>query len=146
MYKSHSKALPARVLQHKSKLRVFDYDVLYDAGITTSSDYGSRIPSTTKQYTAEEREELGVETEEDAEVVIARLDSMTDAVTMPILEKNTEKEYKRLLQDVQQENVSEATTKLTGIKECFANVLDVAHEGCLGGDSMLRQLMMDVWW
>ena len=120
--------------------------MVYEAGITTSSDYGSRHPSTTKQYTAEEREELGVETEEDAEVVIARLDSMTDAVTMPILEKNTEKEYKRLLQDVQQENVSEATTKLTGIKECFANVLDVAHEGCLGGDSMLRQLMMDVWW
>ena len=170
MYKSHSKALPARVAKHKSKLRAFDFDVVYEAGITTPSDYGSRHPPTTKQYTAEEREELGVETEEeDAEVVIARLDSMTDAVTMPILLKYTEKEYRVLLQDVQQGKMSEATTKLTGIKECFAelsvnqgiilrgerlliptklrpDVLDAAHEGCPGGDSMLRQLRMDVWW
>ena len=26
------------------------------------------------------------------------------------------------------------------------DVLDVAHEGCPGRDSMLRQLRMDVWW
>ena len=114
--------------------------------------------------------QLGVEIdEEDAEVVIARLDSMTDTVTMPILVRYTEKEYKRLLQDVQKGKMSESTTKLTGIKECFEelsvnegiilrgkwlliptklrpDVLDVAHEGCPGGDSMLRQLRMDVWW
>ena len=88
---------------------------------------------------------------------------------MPILAKYTEKEYMRLLQDVQQGEMSESTSKLTGIKECFAelsvnqgiilrgerlliptklrpDVLDVAHEGCPGGDSMLRQLRMDVWW
>ena len=97
-----------------------DFDVDYESGITTPSDYGSRHPPNTKQYTAEEREELGVETEEeDAEVVIARLDSMTDTVTMPILVRYTEKEYKRLLQDVQKGKMSESTTKLTGIKECF---------------------------
>ena len=59
------------------------------------------------QYTAAEREELGVETEEeDAEVVIARLDIMTDAVTMLILVRYTEKENKRLLQDVQEGKMS----------------------------------------
>ena len=60
MYKSHSKALPARVDKHKSKLRAFDFDVVYEAGITTPSDYGSRHPPPTKQYTADEREDLGV--------------------------------------------------------------------------------------
>ena len=45
---------------------------------------------------------------------MARLDSMTDAVTMPILMKYTENEYKRLLQDVQLGKMSESTTKLTG--------------------------------
>ena len=58
MYKSHSKALPARVAKHKSKLKAFNFNVV--AGITTPSDYGSRHPPNIKQYTAEEREELGV--------------------------------------------------------------------------------------
>ena len=146
--------------KHKSKLKAFDFDVVYEVGITTPSDYGSRHPPNTEQHTAEEREELGVETEEeDAEVVIARIDSMTDAVTMSILVKYTEKEYKRLLQDVQQGKMSESTTKLIGIKECFEELLVnqgiilrgerlliPTHEGCPGGDSMLRQLRMDVWW
>ena len=91
--------------------------------------------------------------------MIARIDSMTDAVTMSILVKYTEKEYKRLLQDVQQGKMSESTTKLIGIKECFEELsvsqgiilrgerlLIPTHEGCPGGDSMLRQLRMDVWW
>ena len=167
MYKYHSKALPVRVAKHKSKLKALDFDVVYEAGITTPSDYGSRHPPNTEQHTAEEREELRVETEEeDAEVVIARIDSMTDVVTMPILVKYTEKEYKRLPRDVQQGKMMESTTKLIGIKECFEelsvnqgiilrgerlliptklrpDVLDVAHEGCPGGDSMPR---MDVWW
>ena len=66
---------------------------------------------------------------------------------------------KRLLQDVQQGKMSESTTKLIGIKECFEELsvsqgiilrgerlLIPTHEGCPGGDSMLRQLRMDVWW
>ena len=74
---------------------------------------------------------MGVETE-DVEVVIARL----DAVTMPILAKYTEKEYKRLLQDVQQGKMSEFTTKLTGIKECFAE-LSVNQGIILRGERLL---------
>ena len=33
MYESHYKALPARVAKHKSKLRAFDFDVVYEANI-----------------------------------------------------------------------------------------------------------------
>ena len=84
---------------------------------------------------------------------------------MAILAKYIKKVYKRLLQDVQQGKMSESSTKLTGIAELSVNqgiilrgerlliptklrpdVLDAAHEGCPGGDSMLRQLRMDVWW
>ena len=107
--------------------------------------------------------------EEDAEVVIARLEIMTDAVTMPILAEYSGKDYNQLMQDVRQGQMSESTTNLTGIKECFTelsvyqgillrgerlliptklrpDVLEAAHEGCPGGDSMLRQLRGDVWW
>ena len=41
--------------------------------------------------------------EEDAEVVIARLETMTDAVTMPILAEYTEREYKQFLEEVQRD-------------------------------------------
>ena len=170
MYSSHSKSLPARIAKHKSKLRAFDFDMVYEAGITTPSDYGSRHPPATRQYTLQEREEFGVETEEeDAEIVIARVDSMTDAVTIPILARYTNKEYKHLVEDVQRGRLGENSKQLAGIKECFQelslsqgvilrgdrllipvklrpDILEAAHEGCPGGDAMLRQLRMDVWW
>jgi hypothetical protein len=170
MYESHSKALPARVAKHKSKLRAFDFNVVYKAGITTPSDYGSRHPPPSKQYVAAKREDLGVESEEeeDAEVVIARLETISDAMTLTILAQYTYKEYKQLLEDVKQGQMSVATTELTGINECFTElsvnqgillrgkrlliptklrpvVLEAAHKGCPGGDSMLQQLRMDVW-
>jgi hypothetical protein len=166
MYKSHSKSLPARVAKHKSKLRAFDFDMIYEAGVTTPSDYGSRHPPPAMQYTAVEREALGVETEEeDAEIVIARLDMLTDAVTLPILARFTAKEYEQLLHDLLRGHMSQDTGKLAGIKECFnelsvntgillrgerlliptklrPDVLAAAHEGCPGGDAMLRQLRL----
>ena len=80
---------------------------------------------------------------------------------MAILAKYIKKVYKRLLQDVQQGKMSESSTKLTGIAKLSVNqgiILrgerllmptklrpDVAHEGCPGGDSMLRKLRKDVW-
>ena len=92
--------------------------------------------------------------------MIARLEIMTDAVTLPILAVYTDKEYKQLLEDIKQGQMSVTTTKLTGIKECFTelsvnqgillrgerllipiklspDVLEAAHEGCPGGDAML---------
>jgi hypothetical protein len=50
MYNSYSKSLPVRVAKHKSKWRGFDFDMIYEAGITTPSDYGSRNPPARKQY------------------------------------------------------------------------------------------------
>ena len=33
MYNSHSKSMPVRVAKHKSKLRAFDFEVIYEAGL-----------------------------------------------------------------------------------------------------------------
>ena len=65
MYNNHSKALPARVAKHRTKLRAFDFTVVYEPGTTTPSDYGSRHPPAVRKYTELERETLGVETEEE---------------------------------------------------------------------------------
>ena len=170
MYNSHSKSLPVRVAKHKSKLRGFDFDMIYEAGITTPSDYGSRHPPARKQYNQVEREKFGVETEEeDSEILIARMEMVTDAVTLPIMVRYTEKEYAGLKGDIQQGHISQDSAKLMGVKECFLElsvnegvimrgerlmvptklrsaVLAAAHEGCPGRDAMLRQLRQDVWW
>ena len=120
MYNSHSKSLPVRVAKHKSKLRGFDFDMIYEAGITTPSDYGSRHPPARKQYNQVEREEFGVETEEeDSEILIARLEMVADAVTLPIMVRYTEKEYAGLKGDIQQGHISQDSAKLMGVKECF---------------------------
>ena len=170
MYNSHSKSIPVRVAKHKSKLRAFDFDVAYEAGVTTPSDYGSRHPPGSKEYSQAERELLGVEAEEeDAEILIARLDMVEDAVTMPIMAKYTDTEYKELVEDIRQGTLSKERAKLKGVQECWEelsihegvimrgerlliptklrrSVLAAAHEGCPGKDAMLRQLRQDVWW
>ena len=72
MYSSHSKSLPVRVAKHKSKLRGFDFSVVYEPGLTTPSDYGSRHPAPRRHYTEQEKVELGVEEEEeDAEIIVS---------------------------------------------------------------------------
>ena len=74
MYNSHSRELPARVARHKSKLTGFDFEVVYEPGMTTPSDYGSRNPRKERLYTVTERDKFGVETDEvDAEVMVARM-------------------------------------------------------------------------
>ena len=103
MYSSHSKSLPVRVAKHKSKLRGFDFSVVYEPGLTTPSDYGSRHPAPRRHYTEQEKEELGVkEEEEDAEIIVSRVEQIQDAVTLPILADYTAKdlELQELLEDV----------------------------------------------
>ena len=110
LYKSHSRALPVRVAKHKSKLRAFNFTVHYEPGTTTPSDYGSRHPPPRKNYTAQEREELGVEEKkEDAEIIIARVDSVSEAVTIPILARYTTKEYGQLKEDIQKGRMGAAS-------------------------------------
>ena len=89
-------------------------------GVTTPSDYGSRHPPSSKEYNKVEKELLGVETEEeDAEILIARLDMVEDAVKLPILAKYTDREYQRLVEDIRQATLSQEGGKLKGVKKCW---------------------------
>ena len=114
-----------------------------------------------------EREEFGVETEEeDSEILIARMEMVADTVT---LARYTEKEYGQLKEEIQRGHISQDSAKLIGMKECFLElcvnegvvlrgerllvptklrsaVLAAAHEGCPGRDAMLRQIRQAVWW
>ena len=151
-------------------LGAFNFDVIYEPGSITPSDYGSRHSPPAKQYSLQERSELGIETEEeDAEILIARLDMVQDAVTLPMLEKYTATELKQVKADIKSGHLSAQTEEIVGGKGNFAQlslngevimrgerlyipkklrggVLAAAHEGCPGRDAMLRQLRQDVWW
>ena len=44
-------------------------------------------------------------TEEDSEILIARMEIVADAVTLPIMVRYTEKEYQHLMEDIQQTDI-----------------------------------------
>ena len=171
MYNSVSKTLPMRVAKHKSKLRGFNFSLTYEPGTTTPADYGSRHPPPKRNYTATERENLGVEDEEeDAEIIVNKINDITDAITLPILKHHTDKdeELQKLRQDIKSGRLHhEPRTK--GYKQCFEElgvndgvitrgerlvipttlrpgVLAAAHEGHPAKDFMTRQLRQTVWW
>ena len=168
LYKSHSKSLPVRVAKHRSKLGGFNFSVVYEPGVTTPSDYGSRHPPARRHYSMEEKEELGVEEEEeDAEVIVNRVDEVSDAVTLPVLQHYTQKEasLKQLKEDIlagRRTNVEEyklCFPELSVVQEVIMreeriliptklrpDVLAAGHEGCPGRESMLKQLRLSVWW
>jgi len=63
-----------RVAKHKSKLLDFDFEVVYQPGSTNPCDWASRCPPQPREYSAEEREDLGVEDEEEnAEIMVCRM-------------------------------------------------------------------------
>jgi transposase InsO family protein len=169
MYNKHSMSLPVRVAKHKSKLRAFHYKVTYEPGVTTPADYGSRHHSALRPYSRQQREELGVEEEEeDMEIIVNRVEDLTDAVTLEVLKESAKKdpEVVRLTEDVMK---GVRKTELSGYKDCYSElsvvdgllvrgerlviprelrvaVLEAGHEGCPGRDSMLQQLRLDTWW
>ena len=171
MYNGHSKSLPFRVAKHKSKLRGFDFRLRYEPGVTTPADYGSRHPPPERTYSKIEREDLGIEEEEeDAEIIVNRIDEVIDAVTLPILKYHTEtdKTLQMLLQDVRKGQLRKEQ-KLSRYKDVFhqlsckegvilrdsrliipaalrPDILGAAHKGHPARDAMMRQLRQTVWW
>ena len=76
-----------RVAKHKNKLRSFDYTLVYEPGPTNPTDWSSRNPPPAKEYSVFEQDWFGIETEEeDAEILICRLEDLNDAVTMEVLQ------------------------------------------------------------
>ena len=114
LYNSPGRPSPVRVDRHRSKLRGFNFKVRYEPGRATPSDYGSRQPAPDRHHTKQEREELGIEDEdEDLEFSINRVieDQLPDAVTMEMLEKATkeDKVLTKVAEDVMQGKMSVST-------------------------------------
>ena len=85
LYNSKGSPLPVRVAKHISKLRGFKFTVKYEPGKTTPCDYGSRHPQPSRDYSKQEKEEYGVEEEEDdREIIVNRVEHgyMPVAVTL----------------------------------------------------------------
>ena len=171
LYNRHSKEVTVRVAKHKSKLLSFNFDVIYQPGVTNPCDFASRNPPPDRRYSEEEKERLGVEEEEeDQEILVCRAEEMTDAVTLPVLTRHSQEDstLQQLVKDIKHGRLSKGMQE-TGFKECFlelstkdglvlrgerlvipkdlqAEVLDAAHQGHPGRDSMLQQLRVSVWW
>ena len=90
LYNQHSREVTIRVAKHKSKLLAFDFKVIYKPGATDPCDYALRFSPPKHQYIEEEREALGVENEEeDTEILVCRMEELTDVVTLPIPIRHT---------------------------------------------------------
>ena len=171
LYKSSSKLLPVRIEKHKSKLRAFSFVVKYEPGSTNPSDYGSRHPPAGREYTKQQKDELGIEeVEEDMEILVNRIvnENIPDAVTLSVVRHHTQedKELRVLVEDIKKgyvskelkntsyEKVFDELTYTQGIilrqerminpEKLRADVLALAHEGHPGIVQMLRQLRQDV--
>ena len=60
LYNSPNRPAPLRVERHRSKLRQFDFNLIYEPGSTSPCDYGSQHPPPPREYSKEEKEEWGM--------------------------------------------------------------------------------------
>ena len=173
LYNIHSRPGPVKVDRHKSKLRAFTFKVVYEAGQSTPSDYGSRHPVPDRMHTEEERVELGIEDEDDnQEFSINRVieDNMPDAVTLMMVQLATKEDQvlSRVEQDVKSGKMSEATktseygkvfeelTAANGVllkgeklvipAKLKEDVIIVSHEGHGLGESRTVKLLRERVW
>ena len=173
LYNKKSKSLPVRVGKHQSTLAAFDFSVSYEPGYRNPDDFLSRDHPVYKGHSEEDKLKFGVEDEEDeAEVVIRRLDELTDAVTLLILsryskeDETTKQIYGCLGKGTQiprhilEQGFKGCQAELSQLRDGIIirgekiyipallrpDVLDAAHQGHPGRDGMLRQLCQSVWW
>ena len=151
----------------------FDFDVIYEPGVKNPADFGSRNPVSSCKVSEQEREERGIQNNEsDEEVLIHRCEELLDAVTYPVLSHYSLKDL--TLNELYSlvEEGSKISDKLKGLgygesftelsivgdgvllwgerfvipKKLRKNVLQAAHEGHPGRDSILGNLRQSVWW
>ena len=165
--------MPARVAKHIDKLKGFQFKVIYQPGSKNPSDYGSRHPGKSRQYTDLERERLGVEDEtEDMEIIVNRVGVgyVPEAVTLEVIKEYTSKDevLSSVMKEVQKGQPGQAVkeSKYEGIFEQLAcvqglllkgnrvvipnelvpDILEIAHEGHPAEISMLQQLRQTLGW
>ena len=172
LYRKNGPNIPTRVARHKDKLTAFNFTVLYEPGSKNPCDYMSRQKHSEERYSQQQKEELGVEEEEeDAEIIIHKVEELREAITINILQHQTGKDDKtrqlmdnimtgRLSQDIPNRHKYKQVFHSLEVNQgmimrenrilipeaCRVEVLAAAHEGHPSSDSMLRQLRSMVWW
>ena len=116
LYNKTDRPAPARVERHRSRLRGYDFNVDFCPGEKMPCDYSSRhLPPSKRNYTMDEKKELGIEQEEeDAEVWINRIsETFLQAITTRQLQEETERdpELSGILRDLQTGMKSKNTSK-----------------------------------
>ena len=171
-YNNNNRPAPTRVERHRSKLRSFRFNMKYEPGKTTPCDYGSRHPDVLAKVTSEEKDNMGIEEEEeDCEIHVRRVveNSLPDAVTMTDLRNQMDRnvEMKQLMEDVKkgklskgmkQSEYAKAFEELTveqGVllrgqrlvipPELQADCIALAHEGHQGESKTIQNLRSKVW-
>ena len=88
-------SMPERVSRHISKLISYDFTVSYESGKKTPSDYGSRHPPSKAKISKDDKEELGIESEEeDTEILVNHLRELNEAVTIDIIQAQSKVDKK----------------------------------------------------
>ena len=172
LYNNDRKNGPVRVQRHKSKLLGFNFTVVYEPGSQNPSDFPSRHPAPDREYSRQERQDLGVEeTEEDEEFSVNRIvqRSLPAAVTIPMLRHAIQEDetLKHVLEDVRAGRMSK-TSLISPYKPVFTeltaagglllrgeqlvvpprlqrDVISLAHEGHQGEAKTIRTLRERVW-
>ena len=172
IYNNTGRPAPHRVDRHRGRLGAFDMAVCFVPGHDNPCDYGSRHPDQLlDNLTREEREEIGVETEEeDAEIWVGKIIKETlPAITLEQMREDTTKdpELHKLMEEKQNGTKRKETSKgpygkiweelrerdgillrgklLVVPKALQAQAIGLAHEGHMQTDGTLRQLRTSQW-
>ena len=171
MYNRARRELPTRVARHISKLGGFDFELAYEPGSTTPSDYGSRHPASESAQESGDQDKGVEHNDEEAEFIVNRIEHEgADAITMQQVQDSTRKDstLQALKEDIRGGTLR-CEARMEKYKECFGelsvaaevvlrgeklvlprelvgNVLEAAHEGHPGMQSMLTQMRQMYWW
>ena len=92
LYNNPKRLGPARVDNHRLKVQGFDFTVKHEPGHSNPCDYNSRHPPPPREYTPQEKEELGIEDGTEFYINAIISNALPDPITFDILRKETNKD------------------------------------------------------
>ena len=167
IYNQPGKPKQLRIDRHRTKLLPFQYHVIYEPGLKTPCDYGSRHPQM-YTYSDELTEAWGVEKGKDIFVNRVIEELMPRAVTTQMIQaeickdqtmmnlkddiitnkfcRNSLPQYKRVFDELTVANdIIIRDNKIVIPPSLHADVIGLAHEGHAGCDKTLKLLRETCW-
>ena len=158
--------------RHLFKLEGLNLKLVYEPGSTTPSNYASRHPARAKNYSNEEKEDLGWKRRmrKQSSSSTGSKGEMIDTITWEEMERVTSQDstLQAVMEDIKKGTIRKEA-RVAKYGECFIElstaakmvvrgeklllskalvpeVLEAAHEGHPGMESMVRQLRQLYWW